>query len=167
MENDLSAEDRGGPQPPLSASEARAALDGLDSDGAALAERIVTPTWYHPILGAIVAVLVVGTALPGPYSTIVLALAVVGMVLLVVEYRRRYGVSTTQAAGPRGKRLLAVMVAVVIACMASSLVVKFAELPIWWMLAPAALAMLVTVTLGHRYDAALRSEIAQSGRARA
>lgn len=167
MENDLGAQGRGEGESPLSADEARAALAGLDSDGAALAERIVTPVWYHPILGGLVAVLVVATALPGGASSIVLALGVVGLVLLVLEYRRRYGVLTTQPAGRRSRRLLAVMVVVVMSCMVSSLVVKLAELPLWWMLAPALLAMVVTVVLGRRYDAALRSEIGRGGGARA
>ncbi|SFS08987.1 hypothetical protein SAMN04487783_1192 [Agrococcus baldri] len=40
---------------------------------------------------------------------------------------------------------------------------KLAELPVWWMLAPALLAMVLTVVLGRRYDAALRGEIRGDG----
>lgn len=163
MENDLGAGGRGDSEARLTAAEARAALDGLGSDGAALAERIVTPAWYHPVLGGLVAAVVVGTALPGAASSIVLALGVIGMALLALEYRRRYGVLTTQPAGPRSRRLLAAMVAVMVACMGSSLVVKLAELPVWWMLVPALLAMVLTVVLGRRYDAALRREIRGDG----
>src|SRR5690554_4489751 len=64
MENHLGAGGRDGSEARLTADEARAALEGLDGDGAALAERIVTPAWYHPILGVLVAAVVVATALP-------------------------------------------------------------------------------------------------------
>ncbi|SFS08982.1 hypothetical protein SAMN04487783_1191 [Agrococcus baldri] len=120
MENNFGSGERDDSGARLTADDARAALEGLDGDGAALAERIVTPAWYHPILGGLVAAIVVATALPGAASPILLALGLIGMVLLALAYRRRYGVLTTQPAGPRSRRLLAAAVAVLMAGMAGS-----------------------------------------------
>lgn len=160
MENDSSSHDS---SMPPTAPEARAALAGLRSDGASLAERFVTPAWYHPVLGAIVAAFVGAQAVPGPLSMIVLALGAVGLVGLVVAYRRRYGILATQPAGPRSKRAIAVVVVVLMALMIGSVVIKFAGLPLWWVFVPAAIAFVATVVLGRRYDAVLRSELAESG----
>lgn len=160
MESDRRASD---PTP----DEAREALRGLDADGAALAARVVTPPWYHPINALLVAAFIIATAIPGSLSTIVIALAVVGLALLVITYQRRYGVATSQPAGPRSRRLLGTMVAVMVLCMGSGLAIKLAELSPWWSLLPAALAFALTVVLGRAYDATLRTELAQNGSARA
>ncbi len=47
------------------ADEARQALQTLGRDNADLAAKIITPWWYHPILGGIVAILVYSQAISG------------------------------------------------------------------------------------------------------
>ena len=160
MENDHRA---GTPTP----DEARATLRGLDDDGAALAERVVTPPWYHPVLALFVATFVVSTAIPGPASMMVLAIAVVSLVLVVIAYQRTYGVATSQPAGPRTRRIMGAMIAIMVICMLSSLVIKFTEVSPWWSLIPAVIAGALTFVLGRAYDARLRSELGQNASARA
>lgn len=162
--HDTTGLDRNGSRPPDAAS-ARAALAGLDSDGAQLAERVVTPWWYHPILGMFVAVIVGAQALPSPWSVAVLAFTILGILLLMRTYRRRYGVLTTEPAGPRSKRLLIWTIVVFLLSMVAGLVIKLSGSPTWWVLVPAAGALVATIVVGRRYDQALRAELsaARSG----
>lgn len=169
MENDTGGPRRPEPdsEEPLrhtsspSTVEARAALADLDADGARLADRVVTPWWYHPILALIVAVIVSSQALSGPGTVMILPLAIIALPILVIAYSRHSGVTVTQPAGPRSKRLLIVLVSLMIAAMASGVVLKLTGLSPGWVLIPAVLAAVATLVLGRRYDAALRAELAR------
>lgn len=141
-------------------AEARAALDSLDSDGARLAARVVTPWWYHPILGAIVAVIVAAQALPGTWSVTLPPVSIIAILLLMHAYKKHSGVATTQPAGPRSKRLLLVTAGIMILALTSAVALKLTGSSPWWVMISAAIAALATVVLGRRYDAALRAELA-------
>ncbi|WP_166997744.1 hypothetical protein [Paramicrobacterium fandaimingii] len=148
-------------------AEAREALSRLHSDDKKLAERLVTPWWYHPALGLIVALIAGSQALPSPASTAVLAVSIVAILVLIITYTRLYGVWTNRPMGPQSRRLLITMVLIVILAMVSNLVVKLADLTPLWVLLPAAVAFGTTVVIGPRYDAALRSELAAAPSAKA
>lgn len=164
MENDSwgDASQRPVPGPPAAptAAEARAALAGLGADDARLAERLVTPGWYHPVLGAIVAVIVCTQALPSPASVAFVPVGIFALPALVLVYRRRYGLWIGQPAGPRSKRLLGTMVVLFLLCLGAALVVKFTAVGYWWVLLPATVGFVASVVLGRRYDDALRRELA-------
>lgn len=162
MENDQRGEAPRGDV--TSRQEALDTLAGLDVDRALLAERVVTPWWYHPILGGIVALLVGAQALPGVLSVTVLALGVVMIPVLVTVYTRRYGVSVTGSVGPRTRRLMAVLVGVLTVGMVSNLIIKFTGVGPAWGLVGAVICGAVTVVLGRRYDDLLRTELASGGR---
>ncbi|WP_193103717.1 hypothetical protein [Brachybacterium sp. FME24] len=173
MENDAGAPRHLEPEPeePLhhsspTTAEARVALADLDADGARLADRVVTPWWYHPILALIVAVIVGSQALSGPGTVMILPLAIIALPFLVIAYSRHSGVTVTHPAGPRSKRLLIILVVLMIMAMASGLVVKLTGLSPGWVLIPAALAATATLVLGRRYDAVLRAELARPSDAR-
>ncbi|WP_100365126.1 hypothetical protein [Diaminobutyricimonas aerilata] len=153
MENDF---EHGQPSP----ADARAALSSLDADGARLAQHVVTPWWYHPALGAVVALLTGAQALPMPVAIVLVAVGIAALPVLTTTYSRRYGVAVSQPAGPRSRRLLHLALAMVIAAMAASLTIRLGALPTWWALAPTTLAFAMTVVLGRRYDGALRDELA-------
>ncbi|MFB2584533.1 hypothetical protein [Herbiconiux liukaitaii] len=159
MANDFSDDRPGTGSGGMTQDEARAALGELERDGGVLADRIVTPAWYHPILGLITAVLVGAQALPDAWPMIVIALAIVAIPVLTTTYTRRYGVAVSKPAGPRGRRLMLGLLAVLIAGMASTLALKLLGLEPWWALLPAAVTFLATVILGRRFDDALRQEI--------
>lgn len=139
-------------------------MAGLDVDRALLAERVVTPWWYHLILGGIVTLLVGAQALPGVLSIAVLIPAVVMIPVLVAVYVRKYGVSVTAPAGPRTRRLMAVLVGVLAVGMVSNLIIKFTGLEAAWGLVGAVICGAVTVVLGRHYDDLLRTELATGGR---
>lgn len=133
-------------------------------DGSRLAARVVTPWWYHPALGVIVAAFAASPAFPGASGIWAVAIGIVLLPILTLTYNRRYGVSTTQPAGPRSKRLLLAMLAILILAMASTLSIKLLALSAWWVVAPAVVAFAATVVLGRRYDAALRDELGEKTR---
>ncbi|WP_162924936.1 hypothetical protein [Mycetocola zhujimingii] len=166
MENDFSGIDPPGrPVVPTSA-EARDVLSLLDVDGSRLAERVVTPWWYHVALGAIVALFVASQAMPTAAMSVAIVLGIVALPVLTTVYSRRYGVSVSQPAGPRGRRLLLMTLGVLVAAMLSGVALKLAGIALSWVMVPAVLAFIVTVVLGRRYDDALRREIAARTHAR-
>ncbi|MDN5822375.1 MAG: hypothetical protein L0H39_12925, partial [Brachybacterium sp.] len=65
----------------------------------------------------------------------------------------------TRPAGPRSRRMLLLILAVLALLMTSVVLLKIASLLQWWVLLPAGLGFVVTVVLGRRYDAVLRAEI--------
>lgn len=159
MENDSRGDRSGRAAPGPTPSEAREALAGLEADDARLAERLVTPGWYHPVLGAIVALIVCTQALPSPASVAFLPVALFALPALVLVYRRRYGLWVGRPAGPRSKRLLGTMVVLFLLCFGAALVVKFTAVAYAWVLLPAGVGFVASVVLGRRYDDALRQEL--------
>lgn len=158
MENDLQ---QGMPEHrPPSPTDARAALSALEADGARLAGHVVTPWWYHPALGAIVALLVGAQALPASVAILLIPLGIIALPLLTTAYSRRYGVGVSQPVGPLTRRLLYVTLATVAVAMAASLAIRLGDLPAWWALAPTGFGFAATILLGRRYDQALRDELA-------
>lgn len=156
------------PRPAHSSSQAQAqaALAGLDADRVKLAERVVTPWWYHPILGAILAAIVAGYALPTGYQLFVVALGLVAMVLLVRAYSRRYGVAVTSSFGPRTRRLQIAVGVTAGSALAAAFVLNIAGAPAAWMLLPMVVVFVGIILIGRRYDEALRSELAHHERQR-
>lgn len=143
-----------------SRTQAQAALAGLDTDRAELAHRVVTPWWYHPVLGAILAVIVAAQALPLGLSLLGLLPGLLAMIVLVKSYSRRYGVAVSGSYGPRTRRLQIAVGALVGITIAAALALKLAEAPVGWTLLPMAVVLVGIILIGRRYDAALRSELA-------
>lgn len=144
------------------AEAARAALSGLDVDTARLADRVVTPWWYHPVLGTVVAVVALSPTLPPSATASVIALCVVVLVLLPAAYRRRYGVWVSEPAGPRSRRMFRwVMASIVLGVVGGAVLGMVAPV---WAVVPALLVLLAVVVLGRRYDEALREDLAAGAR---
>ncbi|WP_454042708.1 hypothetical protein [Cellulosimicrobium sp. Marseille-Q8652] len=154
MEND-----HGGAAPRPTPAEARDALADLGADDARLADRLVTPRWYHPLLGAIVALIVCTQALPSPASVAFVPVGIFALPALVLVYRRRYGLWIGQPAGPRSKRILGTMAVLCLLCFGAAMVVKFTPVGYAWVLLPAAIGFAACVALGRRYDDAVRAEL--------
>jgi hypothetical protein len=154
---------RGDAAPPPTAAEARAALAGLHGDSARLADLVVTPPWYHPVLGLVVAAFIGAQAVPGPLSLLVLAGGAALLAVLVIVYRQRFGVWVSQPAGRRSRAALWTIVAVYLVLFAAGTAVQLAQATLWWALIPAALGFVLTIVLGRRYDALLRGDLARRG----
>ncbi|MWB98990.1 hypothetical protein [Agromyces seonyuensis] len=156
MENDIPSPAPGASDP---AAGARDALASLEADAVHLADRVITPWWYHPILAVLVALIMTGLLLP-PFGTAACtATGILGMVLLMRAYGRVSGVVITQAAGPRGRALLWALVGILAAAFIAVVVIANSGASGWW----AALAIVPTavavIVLGRRYDDSLRREL--------
>lgn len=141
---------------------ARAALSALDADGARLAQQVTTPWWYHPILGVIVALIIIGVAHPGALGFGLVVIGVIGIPVLVRAYTLRTGVWISQAAGPATRQLQRVLMVVYIVLVAAALALRLTELSTWWALIPALSGLLFTWAMGPLYDRELRRELAAS-----
>lgn len=99
----------------------------MDESRGRLADRLITPIWYHPAAGLAIAGMVLALGLPDgmvdrKHRLLLLTASIIGNVGIRQLYRRRVGLWVEQAAGPRTRRLLigagvgiAVLVAVAIA----------------------------------------------------
>jgi hypothetical protein len=160
MESESHRDGTAKPQDLPSPSEAREMLSGLEVDSSTLSARVVTPGWYHLVLGIIMALLVGSQVLPVAASGVLLAVGFVAIPVLMITYARRYGVSIVQPAGPRSRRLLLTTVGVPVLGMIASMVIKIMDLAPSWGLIPAALAFALTIVLARRYGDALQDDVA-------
>lgn len=162
MENDSRRPDADAASPggATTGAEARAALEALESDAAQLAQRLVTPWWYHLVLGALVALCIGAVAIPGVSAAVMVPFFVIGIPVLLHLYSSRYGVSTSRPAGPRSRRALLASLAVLAVLLIAAVLFAKSSLSPWWGLLPTAAAFASTVVLGRRYDALLRAEVA-------
>lgn len=142
-----------------SPEEARALLGDLENDGTQLAKKVVTPAWYHPTLGAIIAIIIAGQVLPGAYPMVVILPGLLAMVFLQKHYEKTYGVAVTKTPGRHTRKWLAFYVLFLAACIGSGLILNLTHQSHWWILAPIVVAYIGTVALGRRYDDALRQDI--------
>ena len=145
--------------------DAATALDLVAASRAGLADRIVTPWWYHPALGLLVGGLVAVQAVPSLLARNVFLVGyAVGLGLLVSAYRKQTGLWVNALRSRSARRwVLAFVVA------AGSLIVGSLGLHagLGWSAAPVlagALMVPLTVVLGRRVDAALRAALRGSSR---
>jgi len=141
----------------MSGHEQLAAIAEARAD---LANRLITPWWYHPVLGLLFGAYVV---VEGLGNTIVRALAIVLFVfccwLLMSAYRRLTGVwvnSTLPGPARRWAVGLGIIAGLIVAgCI---MVGQFANVP-WVVWSLGALACVIIVVLGRHYDNVLRAQL--------
>lgn len=73
-------------------NEALAALGTMDAAKADLARAANCPPWRHAAFGLLMGTLVMAQGLPSPFTMLLVALAMTGVVLLVRADRKRMGV---------------------------------------------------------------------------
>lgn len=138
-----------------SGDEARQALRLVSETRADLAERLITPWWYHPGLGVIVAALVVALAAPGPGKNFVIVAAMLGLVGLVTAYSRMTGLGF----GDEYYKLAVVeLVALLSVVLAAMIIVLIFPQPVV-VVSAAAVALVATIGLGRRADATMRRKL--------
>jgi hypothetical protein len=142
----------------ISADDARRSLDSIGASRRDVADRMTTPAWYYPVLGLLVAQMVLAYGLVGDLLAVLSALVVVvGSGWLVRTYSGHTGLCITRPAGPLGAVALA---AFAVGLAAPVLVVTLAgDLAAGVVLALAAVALVSTVVLGPVYDACYRADL--------
>jgi hypothetical protein len=140
-------------------------LDLIASARAAVADRLVTPAWYHPILGLLVAGYIVALSLGG---TVVRSLAIVLFITacgaLAGAYRRRTGVWVSGFKAGRASRWAVALGLLIGGLTMTGLFIGFGwfgSTGLVWLLA--AVGFVATIVLGRRFDVALRSQLRAGG----
>lgn len=147
----------------------REALADVAASRESVADRLVTPWWYHPILGALLSAIVLVHAfdLPTFVQIAVPLVSAVGMGVLVGAYQRVTGLWVdARNLGSTSRRWWLAYAGVVIVVVAVPVATGLTEyrLPFWAALACTAIALGATIVLGRRIDSAMREEI-RAGRA--
>ncbi|MDT0200352.1 hypothetical protein [Nocardioides sp. AE5] len=139
-------------------NQAREALDAIASTRSDVAARLVTPWFYHPVLGLSLAVLVLVHGFGG--STMMKAWTSCGCVLvalgMITWYTRRTGLAITGTGGPRSRRAFA-WCCVVMAAPLVYVVVLEPSKP--FVVALAVITVVGTTIFGRRYDEAYRADL--------
>lgn len=152
-----------------SSHDARQSLDAIGESRHDIAARLTTPRWYYPLLGALVAqmILVYGLVgnthgLLGNFVSVLSALLVaVGSGWLVGTYSARTGLVARFPSAARSRLGLA---AFALGILVPTLVVVFAEsLPTTTVVVLALAAFTSTVLLGPAYDALYRADVRRDG----
>jgi hypothetical protein len=135
--------------------DTQAALAAVRDQRRAVANRLVTLSWYHPILGVLLGGLVAAQASQSFVIRCFAAAAVAaGAAVLALTYRRLTGIWVSGYRRGSAGRVTALLVAVL-------LVGLVAALALGWPAAAVAgvLVAFATVVLGRRFDSALRKEL--------
>lgn len=155
---------------------AQAALASIDKSRADIADQLVSPWWYHPVLGILTGGVsavacsgitwYVAAFLPiGPIiAASILVVYVVGMILLTKLYYRRVGVlSDAHAAGLRKRRNLAVWMSVglFLAGNYAAITMNFTN-PWPPAIAAGVVVAAFTVVWGRRFDKAMQAALRES-----
>ena len=154
-------ETHGGPEQPY---DPRDALADVAASRTSVADRLITPWWYHPALGGILAALVLVGALDAHNAIriTVALLAAISIGALVGLYQRTTGLWVDlRNLGPTSMRWWVVYLALVVVIVGISLLPSIADitLPAWGALLLAAVILFGTIVLGRRMDDAMRADI--------
>jgi len=140
--------------------DAASALDLVSASRAGLADRLVTPSWYHPCLGGLLGLFSASYALRSPVVTVVaLALYLVGCLALVRAYRRATGVFVNGLRAGAASRWAAAGGAVSAAAILAGVALDRGLDWRWAPLAAGLVAAVATVVFGNRFDEALRAQL--------
>lgn len=143
-----------------SAQEAREALASVESAHADAASRLVTPWWYHLVLGVLVAGFVLIYAL-GNVAVMVggIVLYFAGLGVLISAYKTKNGVWVSGLRAGKASRWACVLMAVYAVCLVAAVYLsRVAFLPgAAWVLAGVLLA--ATVIIGRSFDNKLRAQL--------
>lgn len=124
------------------------------------AVRLVTPWWYHPVLGAAIPILLLGIALASDQQFLLAMLLAVGLVVADVwAYTKLTGIWIGPGqAGPRSRRIWFGFAVLLVVLLLVAVSARVFELP-WLGLAAALIGLTCVVLVGRRLDGALRAEI--------
>ena len=144
----------------LSPQDAQAALAVVHSARTSLADRMVTPWWYHPVLGLLLGGLIAVQAVPWVLlQAAYLLFYLLGILLLAKSYRRCTGVWVSGMRPGRARRWAFGLTVVVVLLFAGSFILHQVT---DWEAAPltaGALIVPLTIFCGRRYDVALRADL--------
>jgi hypothetical protein len=145
----------------IDAQGARDALESVRRGRAAAADRLVTPLWYHPILGLLEAMLVVAIGLGTPTMfAVAVTVFFLGIAALVTGYKALTGVWVSGIRAGGASWLAWLSGVVMAACLGGAAIVRNDHVgPTWLVWVLAALAFAAIVVIGPLFDRVVRREL--------
>jgi hypothetical protein len=149
----------------LSPQEAQAALAAVQQSRSDIADRLITPWWYHPVLGVLVGGLTTVALADLDFTVLLLVLIpyCAGLAALVAAYRRKAGVWVySYEGGPKSRRSVfrfgAAILAVAIAGAAFAI-----GMELFWAAPATGLVVAVSFAIwGRHFDKVLRAELRET-----
>ena len=143
-------------------TEAASALDSIATSRADLADRLITPPWYYPLLGLMVGGLTAAQAVSSPWVVIPVTFAYgLGVGLLMAAYRKRTGLTVNALRAPRARVWVVIFVVSLGISMIGSLVLSQRLDSAVPPLVGGLLMLPITLLVGPRVDEALRADLRQ------
>lgn len=145
---------------PLGPREALAQVAMANAD---VADRLVTPWWYHPVLGVLLCLHLTTLSTASALVLVGTPLFVFGCVVLVTVYRRQTGIWVPATTRPRAIRGTSLFAALVVLGTVAALSVAYTGAS--WRVGAAVGVVLgvVTVPVGRWIDACMRADIREAG----
>ena len=139
---------------------AREALSAIDAARTQAADRLITPWWYHPILGLLTAGYFVTITLGGLVGTLIaLPVFIVGVVLLVSNYKKRTGVWISGFSAGRASRWAFGLACVLVAAVLTVFVLHALRGLVWPVWVAAAVTFIAVNVFGRLFDTTLRTSL--------
>ena len=140
--------------------EAERMLDVDSQAKIAAATALVTPWWYHPLLGLLGGLIIASYAIPNPFvrggALIVYA---IGAGMLVSAYKKLTGVWVSGfRRGPAGRVAIGLSILLVLIYLSTFIADAIFDIP-WLFLVAGLITVLVIVWRGRAFDRALRKEL--------
>lgn len=144
-------------------SEAQEALLAIANARSSAAERVLTPWWYHPVLGLLVAGFVLIYALGSP-AVMAAGIAVyfAGIAVLVGLYRRKAGVWVSGFQAGAASRWAYVAMSLFVLFMALAVVVGRFTPHVWLVWVFGAAMFVIIVVCGRLFDMKLRAQLRET-----
>lgn len=140
--------------------DAKEALAAVAEGRRLVADLVVTPHWYYPVLGLLIGGLV---AVQGAHSIWVVitveVVALAGLGALIAIYRRKAGVWPAQRWHGPTMRARVVLVASFLAVYGLGAALEYGAGLRWALAAAGVVIFGLTVALGRRFDEQLRAEL--------
>ncbi|WP_144009136.1 hypothetical protein [Enemella evansiae] len=138
------------------------ALNDITASRQAVADRLITPRWYHPVLALGIAGFILGVGLlPVPWSVLPSLLLAILCGWLIGAYSRLTGIWVRPTMGQWSGRLWIMHSVILVACVLPAILAlsRLVQPPIWLLIAAAVVAAGATMIIGPRIDAAMRAEL--------
>ncbi|MFC8303574.1 hypothetical protein ACFUCV_07780 [Specibacter sp. NPDC057265] len=140
--------------------QARQALDAVAEARSAAADRLISPWWYHPVLGLLVAVFMLAFTTGGVAVQIAVGLAYfAGLGLLVSLYKARTGMWINGLTAGRASWWTVPLMLIMVLAMGVSYYFHAVHGLHWPAWLAAAVVFVATNVLGSRFDASLRRQL--------
>lgn len=171
MENNTEGAEDGRPADEPDAepsSDPAAELATVQDTRARLADRIITPWWYHPAMGGLLAVLCLTLGLGSKRHAALSGLCIGGLFWLGYLYRSLTGIDLTAmsatrknapAPGRRSTRLIYALAGIIGIVLFACVVVPDALGWPWFPWPAAVLLFAASIALGRAYDHAIRTDL--------